>query len=90
MLVSLLQRTSGVPAEPGGETPTQVAEPVADAAKEVVELDPVSLILNASGPVFVVVWLLVFALSQLAIIAIGLIPSRWSEEMVGDRRREAV
>lgn len=61
MLASLLQRTSGVPAEPGGETPTQAAEPVAEAAKEVVELDPISLVLNASGPVFVVVWLLVFA-----------------------------
>lgn len=30
-----------------------------DAATETVELDPISLILNASGPVFVVVWLLI-------------------------------
>lgn len=33
----------------------------AEKAAETVELDPISLVLNASGPVFVVVWLLILA-----------------------------
>jgi biopolymer transport protein TolQ len=53
-----VQRTASVPE---GSVPVAGAESAAEAAKQVVELDPISLALNASGLVFVVVWLLVFA-----------------------------
>jgi biopolymer transport protein TolQ len=56
MLGALLQRTSAVP-----EPSAQATEAAGDAARQVVELDPISLVLHSSGPVFVVVWLLVFA-----------------------------
>ena len=49
-------------------------------ATEVVELDPISLILNASGPVFLVVWLLIIASVMVWFIAVlkVLQLKRWS------------
>ncbi|MEZ4444015.1 MAG: MotA/TolQ/ExbB proton channel family protein [Polyangiaceae bacterium] len=50
----------------------QAAETAAPAAgtAPAIELDPVSLILNASGPVFVVVWLLIIAAILVWFIAV--------------------
>jgi len=42
----------------------------APAAAQTIELDPVSLILNASGPVFIVVWLLIVAAVLVWFIAV--------------------
>lgn len=39
----------------------ETAAPAAEAAPGTIDLDPISLVVNASGPVFVVVWLLVIA-----------------------------
>ena len=42
-----------------------------ESAAPAIELDPVSLILNSSGPVFVVVWLLMFASVLVWLIAVA-------------------
>jgi len=64
-----------------------------------VDLDPVQLILNASGPVFVVIWLLIAASALVWIIAVlkGLQLRRWSAaekrfetEMADAREPEAM
>jgi len=44
-----------------GLVDAETAGDTGEAAAEVVEMDPVSLIAHSSGPVFVVVWLLIFA-----------------------------
>lgn len=49
----------------GPETPAAVTEPTTAVA-----LDPISLILKASGPVFVVVWLLIIAAVAVWVIAV--------------------
>jgi biopolymer transport protein TolQ len=66
MLGMLAQRTSAVP---GGAAET-VAETAGDSAQQVVDLDPISLVLHASGPVFVVVWLLVVCSVAVYFIAV--------------------
>jgi biopolymer transport protein TolQ len=48
---------------------TQESPPAAPAA-EVIDLDPVSLVLHASGPVFVVVWALIVASVAVYFIAV--------------------
>jgi biopolymer transport protein TolQ len=75
---------------PSGSSPAFAAiatavETAADTAAEtkateVVELDPISLILNASGPVFLVVWLLIIASVMVWFIAVlkVLQLKRWS------------
>jgi biopolymer transport protein TolQ len=54
MLHWLLQTAQRVDTAPVGSAP-----PAGDAAHPAVEMDPVSLVLNASGPVLIVVWLLI-------------------------------
>lgn len=49
--------------------PAETAE-TAPAAAQTIELDPVSLILNSSGPVFIVVWLLIVAAVLVWFIAV--------------------
>lgn len=49
--------------------PAETAE-AAPAAAQTIDLDPVSLILNSSGPVFVVVWLLIVAAVLVWFIAV--------------------
>jgi biopolymer transport protein TolQ len=63
MLSALLQRTSTVPegTVPGADTAGPAAQAAGDAANKVVELDPISIVLSARGPVFLVIWLLIFA-----------------------------
>lgn len=77
-----------------GAQPQNVPEPVAR-----VDLDPVQLILNASGPVFVVVWLLIGASALVWLIAVlkGLQLRRWTSteqkferELAGAREPEAM
>jgi biopolymer transport protein TolQ len=48
----------------------QAAETAAPAAGPTIDLDPVSLILNASGPVMVVVWMLIVAAVLVWFIAV--------------------
>lgn len=45
-------------------------QPQGPAGGEVVDLDPISLIINASGPVFVVVWMLIAAAVLVWLIAV--------------------
>ena len=49
--------------------PAEAAE-TAPAAAQTIDLDPVSLILNSSGPVFIVVWLLIVAAVLVWFIAV--------------------
>jgi biopolymer transport protein TolQ len=44
-----------------GVIDAETAGDTAETAAEVVKMDPVSLIAHASGPVFIVIWLLIFA-----------------------------